>query len=135
VVEHDRSRTGRLRPDGYGIVRLGRRERGFFMDFDRSTVRPSALRTKFAAYVRSRASARAAGEYDAFPCVLLASEHPGGERRAMAALSAIVTARAEPAVFFTTTTLLARSWRPWWPCDAACLGAAAPVHMCRDRCV
>jgi hypothetical protein len=19
----------------------------------------------------------------------------------------------------------------WWPCDAACSGAAAPVHMCR----
>jgi hypothetical protein len=75
---------GRLRPNGYGLVRLGRREHGFFMEFDRGTVWPSALRTKFAAYVRSRASARAAREYDGFPCLLVVSEHPGGERRAMA---------------------------------------------------
>ena len=26
---------GRLRPDGYGLVRLGQRQHGFFLEFDR----------------------------------------------------------------------------------------------------
>jgi Replication-relaxation len=101
---------GRVRPDGYGLIRLGRREYGFFVEFDRGTVRPSALRAKFAAYVRYRASERAAREYDGFPSLLVVSEHPGGERRAMEALWAVVASQLEPAVFFTTAALLAQGF-------------------------
>jgi Replication-relaxation len=43
---------GRMRPDGYGLLRLGRREYGFFVEFDRGTVYPRALTSKFAAYLR-----------------------------------------------------------------------------------
>jgi len=35
---------GRLRPDGYGVFRLGRRAYGFFLEFDRGTVRSPPLR-------------------------------------------------------------------------------------------
>jgi hypothetical protein len=55
---------GRLRPDGYGVLRLARREYAFFLEFDRGTVRPAPLRAKFAAYHRYLASARAARDYD-----------------------------------------------------------------------
>jgi hypothetical protein len=47
---------GRMRPDGYGLLRLGRREYGFFVEFDRGTVRPSARRAKFTAYNRYRST-------------------------------------------------------------------------------
>src|SRR6266852_4440196 len=39
---------GRLRPDGYGVLRLGRRDYGFFLEFDRGTVQPAPLRAKLA---------------------------------------------------------------------------------------
>jgi hypothetical protein len=99
---------GRLRPDGYGVIRLGKREYGFFLEFDRGTVRSAALRAKFANYLRYRASARAAREYDGFPCLLVVTENPAAERRCMAALARVVDGQIEPAVLFTTTALLAQ---------------------------
>ncbi len=72
---------GRVRPDGYGLVRLGRREHGFFLEFDRGTVHSAALRAKFAAYHRYRASAAAERDYDGFPTVLVVTTGPGGEQR------------------------------------------------------
>jgi len=54
---------GHVRPDGYGLLRLVRREYGFFLEFDRGTVRPAPLRARFAAYHRYLASARAARDY------------------------------------------------------------------------
>jgi len=83
---------GRLRPDGYGLIRLDRREFGFFLEFDRGTVRPAALRAKFAAYVRYGASSRAAREYAGLPCLVVVAGQP------------------EPAVFFTTTALLTQDF-------------------------
>ncbi len=72
---------GRMRPDGYGLLRLGRREYGFFLEFDRGTVRAAALRAKFAAYHRYSVSARAAREYDGFPTILVVTRGPGAEDR------------------------------------------------------
>jgi Replication-relaxation len=72
---------GRVRPDGYGLVRLGRRDYGFFLEFDRGTMRPAALRAKFTAYHRYRASGRAVRDYDGFPTILVTTQGPGAEER------------------------------------------------------
>ena len=79
---------GRMRPDGYGLLRLGRREYGFFLEFDRGTVRSAALRAKFAAYHRYRSSARSARDYDGFPAVLVVTSGPGPEERIVRAVAA-----------------------------------------------
>src|SRR5207245_10726555 len=72
---------GRLRPDGYGVLRLGRRDYGFFLEFDRGTVRPAPLRAKFAAYHRYLASARAAKDFDGPPSILVVTAGPTAEDR------------------------------------------------------
>ena len=72
---------GRMRPDGYGLLRLGRREYGFFLEFDRSTVPPAARRAKVTSYLRYTVSARAAREYDGFPTILVVTLRPGTEDR------------------------------------------------------
>jgi len=62
-------RAGRIRPDGYGLIRLGQREYGFFMEFDRGTVRAAPLRATFAAGYLVQVSARAACDATASrPC-------------------------------------------------------------------
>ncbi|MDQ6673884.1 MAG: replication-relaxation family protein, partial [Chloroflexota bacterium] len=100
---------GRVRPDGYGLLRLGRREYGFFLEFDRGTVRPAALRAKFAAYHRYRASARAARDYDGFPTILVVTHGPGAEYRVADAILATDGGQAAPlGVLLTTAELLAR---------------------------
>jgi hypothetical protein len=70
-----------LRPDGYGILRLGRHEYGFFLELDRGTVRPAPLRAKFAAYHRYLASARAAKDFDGPPSILVVTAGPAAEDR------------------------------------------------------
>jgi hypothetical protein len=95
---------GRMRPDGYGLLRLGHREYGFFLEFDRGTVHPAALRAKFAAYHRYRASARAARDYDGFPTILVITTGPGGEQRIVDVVVAVSTACAAPLQVFVTTT-------------------------------
>jgi hypothetical protein len=94
---------GRLRPDGYGLLRLGRQEYGFFLEFDRGTVRPGALRAKFAAYQRYRASARAAWEYQGFPTILVVTSGPGAEERLAQAIQAADVGHAVPLPVLLTT--------------------------------
>jgi protein involved in plasmid replication-relaxation len=72
---------GRLRPDGYGVIHVGRHQYGFFLEFDRGTVRSAPLRAKFAAYHRYLASARAAREFDGPPSVVVVTVGPGAEDR------------------------------------------------------
>jgi hypothetical protein len=99
---------GRVRPDGYGLLRLGRREYGFFLEFDRGTVRPALLRAKFAAYHRYRVSARAARDYDGFPTILVVTHGPGAENRVADAVLATDGGQAAPlGVLLTTADLLA----------------------------
>ncbi len=95
---------GRVRPDGYGLLRLGQREHGFFLEFDRGTVRPAALRAKLAAYQRLRASARATRQFDSFPTLLIVTLGPSAEDRLADAITAADTGAAAPLAALLTTT-------------------------------
>jgi len=131
---------GHVRPDGYGLLRLVRREYGFFLEFDRGTVRPAPLRARFAAYHRYLASARAARDYDGPPCILVVTAGPGAEDRVSdAVLAADVGQQRRLPLLVTTLGLLAtarqgpfdavwrapgvRGDRQCWPCGVA-LGEA-----------
>jgi hypothetical protein len=108
-----------MRPDGYGVVRLGRSEHGFFIEFDRGTVRSRALRGKFAAYLRYSGSLQAQRDFAGFPPVLVVTTGPGAEVRiAEAAASAAVGHMGAPRVFVTTVGWLlndpAGAFRPIW---------------------
>jgi hypothetical protein len=94
---------GRMRPDGYGLLRLRSQEYGFFLEFDRATVRSAALRAKFAAYHRYRSSARAARDYAGFPSILIVTTGPGAEDRIARAIRATDHERAAPLPAFLTT--------------------------------
>lgn len=109
---------GRLRPDGYGLVRLGQQQHGFFLEFDRGSMRPARLRAKFLAYHRYRASAHAARAYNGFPVVLVVTTGPGPEQRVTQALRAadVGQGMALP-VLVTTVGLL----------DAVASGPLGPV--------
>ncbi len=99
---------GRLRPDGYGILRLGRHEYGFFLEFDRGTVRSAPLRAKFGAYHRYLASARAARDFDGPPSILVVTAGPGAEDRVVdAVLAADVGQQRRLPLLVTTVGLLA----------------------------
>ena len=95
---------GRLRPDGYGLLRLGHACAGFLLEFDRGTMRPGQLRAKFAAYHRYRASARAARDYDRFPTILVVTTGPGAEERIVAAVTAADVYQSTPLPVLVTTT-------------------------------
>jgi hypothetical protein len=93
---------GRVRPDGYGLLRLRHREHGFFLEFDRGTVRPQALRAKFAAYQRYLASPRSAREYLGFPTILVVTSGPGAEERLASAVRAANVGHPTLPVLLTT---------------------------------
>jgi hypothetical protein len=101
---------GRMRPDGYGLLRLGRREYGFFLEYDRGTVHAAALRAKFAAYHRYQASDRAARDYDGFPTVLVVTSGPVSEQRIVEAF------RASAAGLMSRLPVLVTS-RGWFEAD------------------
>jgi hypothetical protein len=70
---------GRCRPDGYGVCRLGNRDIGFFLEYDRGTERARDYAGKWAAYYAYRDSGRAAADYASFPTILVVtacSEEP-----------------------------------------------------------
>jgi len=70
---------GRCRPDGYGVCRLGQREVGFFLEYDRGTERARDYAAKWAAYYAYRDRGRAAEDYTSFPTILVVtsgSEEP-----------------------------------------------------------
>jgi hypothetical protein len=93
---------GRVRPDGYGLLRLGRLEHGFFLEFDRGTVRPQALRAKFAAYQRYLASSRSAREYQGFPTILVVTSAAGAEERLASTVRAANVGHPTLPVLLTT---------------------------------
>jgi hypothetical protein len=94
---------GRMRPDGYGVVRLRRRDYGFFLEYDRGTVRGRALRAKFSAYARVFTSARAAGEYDGIPAVLVVTTGPGAEARILSSIECASIGYVGMVPIFVTT--------------------------------
>jgi hypothetical protein len=95
---------GRLRPDGYGLLRLASHECGFFLELDRATMRPSELRVKFVAYHRFRASRRAVQVYTSFPTILVVTTGPGAEHRLATAVRAVDPGFASPLPVLLTTT-------------------------------
>jgi hypothetical protein len=108
---------GRLRPDGYGILRLGRHEYGFFLEFDRGTVRPAPLRAKFGAYHRYLASARAATDFEGPPSILVVTAGPGAEDRVDDAVLAadVGQQRRLPLLVTTVDLLIAAEGGPFGP--------------------
>jgi hypothetical protein len=94
---------GRSRPDGYGLLRLGRREHGFFLEFDRGTVHPAALRAKFAAYQRYESGIWAPRDYETFPAILVVTAGPGSEQRVVDAVRAAHAWQASRLAVLVTT--------------------------------
>jgi hypothetical protein len=80
---------GRFRPDGYGLVRLGHEQHGFFLEFDRGTMRADRLRAKFVAYYRYRSSRHARDSFAGFPVLLIVTAGVGAELRLVRALRAV----------------------------------------------
>lgn len=81
----------RFRPDGYGMLRCGGRRCGFFLEYDRGTMRGRDYREKWAAYYEYRDSRRFERDYDGFPTVLVVTtENAAEERIARAARAAAV---------------------------------------------
>jgi hypothetical protein len=94
---------GRMRPDGYGLLRVAGREFGFFLEFDLGTVRPGALRAKFAAYQRYMSSPRAERDFTGFPTILVVTSGPSGEQRIINAVRAIAVAEGRRLPILVTT--------------------------------
>jgi len=96
---------GRSRPDGYGLLQLGRREHGFFLEFDRGTVHAAALRAKFAAYHRHQSGGGASRDYDGLPTILVVTTGPGSEQRIVDALRATAAGRGSRLAVLVTLWL------------------------------
>ncbi|MBV9583093.1 MAG: replication-relaxation family protein, partial [Chloroflexi bacterium] len=95
---------GRLRPDGYGLLRVGRQQHGFFLEFDRGTMRPGQLRAKFVAYQRYLVGRNVGHAFAGFPTILVVTISPGAEHRLAAALCAADRAQATSLGALLTTT-------------------------------
>jgi hypothetical protein len=102
---------GWFRPDGYGLVRLGREHHGFFLEFDRGTMRADRLRAKFVAYYRYRFSRHARAAFAGFPVLLIVTTGPGAEMRLVRALRAADMGQ-DPrlSALLTTTGFLESVW-------------------------
>jgi hypothetical protein len=86
---------------------VGRGEYGFFLEFDRGTVRPAPLRAKFAAYHRYFASARAARDFEGPPSILVVTSGPAAEDRVVdAVLAAEIGQPRRLPLLVTTVDLL-----------------------------
>ena len=93
-----------MRPDGYGLLQLAHREYGFFVEFDRGTVHPSALRAKFAAYFRYRSTPMAERDFHGFPITLVITSGPAGEQRITEAVRAVSGGAETQFPILVTTT-------------------------------
>lgn len=78
-----------LRPDAYAIYRHDGRHAGFFLEYDRGTLRAHDYRAKFHAYHRYLESGQAEREYDGFPDILVVTTNHVVEARIAQAIRAI----------------------------------------------
>jgi hypothetical protein len=108
---------GRCRPDAYGLLRLGQKLHGFFLEFDRGTMRADRLRAKFAAYHPYRASVHASRSFVGFPLLLVVTTGAGAERRLARTLRATDMGQGQPLSALLTTTNFLESTR-YGPLDA-----------------
>jgi hypothetical protein len=100
-----------FRPDGYGLVRLGHEQRGFFLEFDRGTMRADRLRAKFVGYHRYRTSRHARESFAGFPVLLIVTTESGAELRLARALRAADMGQDPRLSALLTTTGLLKSAR------------------------
>jgi hypothetical protein len=114
---------GALRPDGYGIARHRGQLHGFFLEYDRGTMRAAGYLEKFAAYDDYLASGRFARDYVGFPSILMIAPNDAVEERIARAARAATVGRPSPLPLLLTTQwriddarnpngLLGRIWRP-----------------------
>jgi hypothetical protein len=126
---------GRLRPDGYGLLRLGHQQHGFFLEFDRGSMRPGRLRAKFAAYHRYRGSAHAARADTGFPDILVVTTARGAEERvARAAREAAIGQPILLPILLTTTGWIEAQPEgllgPIWRSPASAARGRWPLRTC-----
>jgi hypothetical protein len=84
---------GPMRPDGYGLYRHSGRLYGFFLEYDRGTMRARDYRRKFAAYHAYRAGGGFERDYDGFPTILVVTTDGAAEARIARAAGAAATGR------------------------------------------
>jgi hypothetical protein len=120
---------GRMRPDGYGVLRLDGRRHGFFLEYDRGTQDAAAYRRKLAAYYAYRDSGAFAADYAGFPALLLVTTDTDAEARVARYARAAAAGRAAP-----LPLLLTVEWRyrggPWRRADP--LGPLGPNWRTSD---
>jgi hypothetical protein len=118
---------GRCRPDGYGLLRLGHKQHGFFLEFDRGTMREDRLRAKFIGYHRYRSSRRASRSFAGFPSLLIVTLGPAAQQRLARAIRAADMGQGEPLSALLTTTSLLESTR-YGPLGAAWRTVAGTIR-------
>ena len=94
--------AGRLRPDGYAVYRCDGVPFGFFLEYDRGTMKGRGYRKKFAAYYAFLEAERYRREYDACPTILVVTSDGAAEARiARAALAAGIGRAQVPRLLLT----------------------------------
>lgn len=99
---------GRVRPDGYGLVRRGGRLFGFFLEYDRGTMRHRDYGRKFGAYHRYRERGLYANDYEGFPAILMVTVTAAEGRIAEAAIATHVGRGIHLPILLTTRERLDR---------------------------
>jgi Replication-relaxation len=97
---------GRLRPDGYGVLRLAGRRHGFFLEYDRGTQDAASYRRKLDSHYAYRDSGRYAGDYQGFPAILFVTIDTDVEARIAGIARAVARGRIQP-----LPLLLTSEWR------------------------
>lgn len=112
---------GRLRPDGYGVLRAGGRRHGFFLEYDRGTQDAAAYCRKLAAYYAYRDSGCYRRDYDGFPTILIVTTATETENRIARYACAAAAGRGQPLPLLITC-----EWRYEWRALRR-TGPAAPL--------
>jgi Replication-relaxation/Winged helix-turn-helix DNA-binding len=117
------SMRGRCRPDGYGVCRVGGRDVGFFLEYDRCTESARDYAAKWAGYYAYRDSGRAAADYASFPTILVVTAGP--EERVLRSARAAAVGRPGSALPILLTTT---GWIDWHP-----QGIVGPIWRTPNR--
>jgi hypothetical protein len=96
----------RVRPDGYGMIRLGGRLHGFFLEYDRGTMSARDYGAKWAGYYDYRDSGAFERDYDGFPTILVVTTDRTAEERIARSARAAAVGRWSP-----LPILLTCEWR------------------------
>ncbi|MCC7369267.1 MAG: replication-relaxation family protein [Chloroflexi bacterium] len=97
---------GRVKPDGYGMVRLHGQPHGFFLEYDRGTMSARDYGEKWGAYYDYRDSRAFEHDYDGFPTILVVTTSNAVEERIARTVRAVSVGRSP-----TLPILLTSEWR------------------------